>query len=92
MTEDAHYTDRDMRLAEDLGGIKALLMALDKKMTESIHLQACSLQKCQDKRDESHNAMWGKIDKHGRDLAWIKGIGLGLQAVWAALIGWISIK
>ncbi len=65
------YTERDLKLAEDIGGIKALITMTHDKIDDY----------CK-KNEEHHNALWRKVDKHSKFINWLSGV---IAIVWLAL-------
>lgn len=83
---DEKYTERDIEIAEKIGGLTTMIQGMDDKLNRVL----------QDK-DVVHNAIWKKIDLHTDKISkldgafkWIIGIGLGFQAAWGFLMVWMK--
>jgi len=80
--------DRDIEIASELIRLSTSHESLEKKIDEMCQSMRC----CITDRKESHADMWREIHSHGRSIAWLKGIGLGLQAVWLGFLAWLEFK
>ena len=74
------YTERDLQLAEEIGGLKTVVMSLNDKLSQVLS-----------ESSNNHRAMWARIDDHSKTLNLIKGIGFTLQVLWAGILVWIEM-
>ena len=82
------YSSTDIRLAEELGGVKAYLKKIDETLTKHVIYE-----------EETKKAMWARIDankeklsEHSGFIKWIIGIGVGLQIGVFVLMEWLRLK
>lgn len=76
---DKKYTEHDIHIAEQLGGIKTLQTTILEKLAGY----------CDDNQKQ-HDAMWKKMDSHGKKINWILGIGTGLGVAATATWNWLT--
>lgn len=76
----------DLKIAEELGGVKAYLAKIDENLTRHCLSD-----------DTAKQALWSRIDEHAATLAtqngmirWIIGIGIGIQAAWLGVLSWLK--
>lgn len=89
-----HYSERDLQISEDLGGMKTAIMGFAGEFTE---LKECI--KSHFREETKHREiMWSRIDetkndiaRQDKELSRIKGIGLGIQAVIVVILGWLGL-
>ena len=78
------FTEKDLNIAEKLGGITAVLTQISDNLNRHIANE-----------DRDHSALWKKVDDHTEKLSdhsgfikWIIGIGVTLQAVVGLTLAW----
>jgi hypothetical protein len=79
--EQRKYTDYDIKIAEELGGLKTLVISISDKLDDY----------CK-KNTIEHDAMWKKIDKHSSFINYLSGaIAIVMFCVGIA-VDWIKRK
>lgn len=83
MTEEKKFTERDLEIAGEMGALTKAVTNLCEKVDDIARTSAIT-----------QKAMWDKIDAHSGNLSdqaatikWIIGVGIGIQAAWAAFVG-----
>ena len=79
------YTNRDIEIAEKLGGLQAL-----QETTLNVLKEYCADNKIQ------HKAMWQKLDSHSKKINWFMGaaavIGSAFGYAFFVFRGWFHMK
>jgi hypothetical protein len=86
MTEDKKFTERDLHIAGEMGALTRAVTNLCEKVEDIARTH-----------EVNTKAMWDKIDSHSAHISdqaatikWIIGIGIGIQAAWAAFVGFFK--
>lgn len=83
MNEDRKFTERDLHIAGEMGALTRAVTNLCEKVDDIARTH-----------EVNTKAMWDKLDVHSGKISdgaatikWIIGIGIGIQAAWAAFVG-----
>lgn len=75
------YTNRDLKVAEELGGLKTAVLDFTKR-NDSEHQELKSILKSHDYEcNRQIEKIWEKVDKNRNLIKWIMGIGTGVVSI-----------